>query len=319
LTKVIDSQDTTSYNAGILVDGTIYYWRVDTSSQSGKIWSFRYAKPSPVDILDRYLMMHVTFDNATGARDLVTGKTGTLKDTAGAVIPGPLPLEEGIKGEAINTDYRLYIEYDDEPDFLSDLGDEFTIALWAKAVNPGTISYLFAKHRNLCLMRQNNTGYPRFDVSLKNSSGGITRAQVRADKEGLNFVDGQWWHIAVSYLDEQLTIYLNGSPINSADYTGAGSFTTEDWGEDEDLDVSIGTILRPNEINRAWSGLIDDVRVYSIGFSDTDIGDLLDSYGLSNVCSEYPIGDLNRDCYVDILDFAIFCSHWLESTDIFRK
>ena len=28
----------------------------------------------------------------------------------------------------------------------------------------------------------------------------------------------------------------------------------------------------------------------------------------------YPVGDLNRDCLVDMLDLAIFSSHWLEST-----
>ena len=318
LTQVIDDQDVTSHNAGTLVDGTIYYWRVDTSTQRGKVWSFRYAKPSPIDILDRYLMMHVRFDTATGTQDLVTAKVGTLKDTAGTVIAGPPPLVEGIAGEAINTDYRLLVEYEDDPDFLANLGDQFTIALWAKAVNVGGIGYLFAKHRNLCLMRHNNTGYPRFDVSLKDNLGVITRAQVRADVEGLNFVDGQWWHIAVSYLDGKLTMYVNGNPLRTEDYTGAGAFTTEDWGaeENEDQDVSIGTILRPNEINRSWNGLIDDVRGYAIGFADTDISDLLDSYGLSNVCATYPVGDLNQDCYVDMIDLAIFCASWLDCTDI---
>jgi hypothetical protein len=52
------------------------------------------------------------------------------------------------------------------------------------------------------------------------------------------------------------------------------------------------------------NGLIDDVRIYNYALSGDEVRWLL--------CDKPPKGDLNRDCNVNFLDFAILISEWLD-------
>jgi hypothetical protein len=51
----------------------------------------------------------------------------------------------------------------------------------------------------------------------------------------------------------------------------------------------------------------------SAGYSAIYMARLLGCCG--DAAHPYPVGDLNRDCRVDLADLAILLSHWLESTD----
>ena len=64
----------------------------------------------------------------------------------------------------------------------------------------------------------------------------------------------------------------------------------------------------------ADDGLLDDVRIYNYPLSSDDI-ELL--YGGSNppppqlfICIENPPGDLNDDCIVNFLDYALLANDW---------
>ena len=81
--------------------------------------------------------------------------------------------------------------------------------------------------------------------------------------------------------------------------------------------MTIGAIHRNNELTRGWNGYIDDVRVYNVALAEVNIRNLLGRYNLSNICNEYLLGDINKNCYVDLEDFAILAADWLDCNDLF--
>ena len=61
--------------------------------------------------------------------------------------------------------------------------------------------------------------------------------------------------------------------------------------------------------------LIDDVRIWNYPLPSLSIGHVyLAVYPEAKLCLDgnYPVGDLNGDCKVNIDDFSVFAGHWRE-------
>ena len=61
-----------------------------------------------------------------------------------------------------------------------------------------------------------------------------------------------------------------------------------------------------------YTGHIDDVRIFNYPLSSIDIALLYTDFveGV-NVCAEYPAHDFNRDCVVNLDDFATVAGDWM--------
>ena len=61
-----------------------------------------------------------------------------------------------------------------------------------------------------------------------------------------------------------------------------------------------------------WSGLIDDVKIYNYALTPAEASSIYTTDTGATVCSEPLQYDLNGDCKVDFIDFAIFMEAWME-------
>ncbi len=128
--------------------------------------------------------------------------------------------------------------------------------------------------------------------------------------------DGQWhmYAITVSSADGA-EIFIDANSIGTDSTIKGSSFNP-------DTNIHLGSRCDYN-IDRyfgnsaADDGLLDDVRIYNYPLSSDDI-DLL--YQGSNpslppsqyICIENPPGDLNDDCIVNFLDYALLAADWLK-------
>ena len=79
-----------------------------------------------------------------------------------------------------------------------------------------------------------------------------------------NLNDGKWHHVAGVYDGGNISIYVDGKCSKSTAATGTINART--W------PVPIGA--NPAATGREWSGLIDDVRIYSYGLSAAEVSSL---------------------------------------------
>ncbi len=395
----ISAQDQTEYNPGTLVEGTTYYWRVDTPAQTGQTWSFTYGnRPPRVSVNDNpdtyfisyspalklgawaedldqypaeitcqwqitsgpstasfndpsrlnaelnfleagtyevsltvsdgdaqavssktievkaseldYLRLYMPFDTATGTTDLVTGKVGTLRTPSGTYT-GRIPHVEGVTYECIDptggTD-DLFVQFLNDPDFLENLGDQFTISMWVKSLEYTAEWLLFTKGRNLLL--KEFTDEVGLDIFIEGS-----RKLIRYTGTVISPGDA-WHHVAVSYRQGRVTLFVNGAAIGSAEASGSFDCSRYPY-PDYVIDASIGSGSDPSHTSRSWKGLIDEVKVHNIGLTENDIRYFArNPSAASKICTEYSQGDVNRDCYVDMNDFLWLAQTWSQCTDL---
>ncbi len=98
-----------------------------------------------------------------------------------------------------------------------------------------------------------------------------------------------WNHIAVEYYDGQWKLLLNGATVRSMDVPA---------------DSTIRPGGRPLRIGENFWGWIDEARVSLANMTPPPCG----YWG-------YTLGDLNKDCYVDIKDLAEMAAKWLGCTE----
>ncbi|MEL7377149.1 MAG: LamG-like jellyroll fold domain-containing protein, partial [Bacteroidota bacterium] len=75
--------------------------------------------------------------------------------------------------------------------------------------------------------------------------------------------ENQWYHVAARVDNGTLTLFINGQAVNSGTFSGTPT--------SNDRPLSIG--FSPGFPGRIWNGTIDEVRVWNIARSDTEIND----------------------------------------------
>ena len=94
---------------------------------------------------------------------------------------------------------------------------------------------------------------------------------------------------------------------------GSGAFV---FGPATDASVVFGACELNYEGTAAgnlYTGLLDDIRIYNYALDEFDIAKLTTDVTGGVVCTQ-PVGqlDMNDDCIVNMLDFAILASHMYE-------
>ncbi|MCK4629287.1 MAG: LamG domain-containing protein, partial [Sedimentisphaerales bacterium] len=151
------------------------------------------------------------------------------------------------------------------------------------------------------------------------SSGAIKTRVVNAAQTGTSLVSdtglgvvevGTWAHMATTYEyvadgSSKIRLYLNGELVGGTDTAVGPINIISDW------PAWIGAYQYNAEMYSSYfDGVIDDVRIYNQTLSSAEINMI---YGDSHIgCFEIPAGDYNEDCKVDLADFAILSSSWLE-------
>ncbi|MCP4711734.1 MAG: M6 family metalloprotease domain-containing protein [Planctomycetes bacterium] len=127
-----------------------------------------------------------------------------------------------------------------------------------------------------------------------------------------NLCDGQWHHVAAVLDADQVAtpdvshikLYVDGQSENISGVIPQEIHTAPGY------DVTIGVYQFSGNL---FSGLIDDVRIYNLPLTPNDITDL---YYQGKPCGAIPADWTGPagipDCYVNLLDLALFCQYWLD-------
>jgi len=187
------------------------------------------------------------------------------------------------------------LEFDGVDDYVDcgndssfDITEEITLAVWVNTKDAGNLEHnpYVTKGDHSYAIKQHNSNNIEFFIF--DSDWHTVWFPVDSS------FNGDWHHLAGTYDGNELKLYIDGRLEAATPYVGSIDSST--------FNVNIG---RNSEItDRFYNGLIDDVRIYNYALSADEVRWLL--------CDRPPRGDLNRDCRVDFVDFAILASSWLD-------
>ena len=204
----------------------------------------------------------------------------------GSYNGGTLNQSGGISGDnntAVSFDGASdYVDFAHSDDYLLDNG---TIQLWfnANTAASGDLQHLFSKDSN-----GNDTGG---HVSIYLTAAG--NLEVRMQSTASSYVitsgsavsQGDWHHVAFSFGDEGMALYLDGESVDTDSYTGGMGTTSGGIGNYEQIAIGGGTqnsgnlVITP--VNQFMGGLIDEVAIIGSQVSAETI-QLLYSAGVQN-------------------------------------
>jgi len=190
----------------------------------------------------------------------------------------------------------------------ADMNDAMSIACWIKLPDGYTNDYqpAVAKSDSWQWYRNYNGNGIRFYTT--NTTDTYINYEPQDDSPYIYPDDGQWHHTAATFDTEagMRHIYIDGYHVMVEAVSGTIAKST--------YDLAIGARLA---YSNRWKGLIDDVRLYDYVLNHNAVKWLYEgspaSEPLDYLCFERPIGDVNGDCKVDLLDYAILALHWMES------
>ena len=209
------------------------------------------------------------------------------------------------------------LEVDGDGDTLRVPGVEMTnsgmitISFWAKPVDiAGDWKGMLAKWeepagahdtKTFWVGQHSTDGQINFSFYPGNSEQRVVSSPVLAN--------GMWTHIVCTHDGSALRLYVNGA-LNATADIGAG------WVE-RNGDLLMGYV--PTGGANYFGGTIDDVRVYNYAVSDEEAAMLYIDVEGGQVCLDKSIFvvdgkslDFNDDCKIDLKDFAMFASSWME-------
>jgi hypothetical protein len=235
-----------------LIDDVRYYGRALTPSEVGSL-----ATPSS-------LVAHWRFDEqpgATTARDDLGGYDGTLAGGA-AFAAG------GISGNCMSLDEATSSLVNMGTSFPGFTSGDFTLVAWVKTTSAATNSFAVGKHQggsfNGYFLAVNGFGSP-VDYSAAGKAALYVSAVPGQEATSTTSVADGAWHMIVGVHRAGATesVYVDGGPAESTNAAqamigNAASFL-------------IGGVESGGSPTATYTGLVDDVQVYSSALTDAQI------------------------------------------------
>ncbi|MHC4558944.1 MAG: LamG-like jellyroll fold domain-containing protein [Planctomycetota bacterium] len=253
----VHNQSATAYDPGPLVKGATYYWRIDgveadgTTKHPGVIWSFSTLPDIP--IRDTHLVGWWKLDDeGTG---IATDYSG--HDNHGTLV-GDLQWVAGFDGEGLEFDGAGYV---DLPTGLIGT-DKGSVTMWIKTTQ-GDQGHIFYGSEGTS--GDGFGGQNEFHVNVRSNGGieffleGGDAGDVRATTSAIN--DDTWLHVAATWdINGEMKLYLDGSETDSESHNG-NNFNLAGR-------IRLGA---PNDSERQYIGLLDDLRLYDYELSVDEI------------------------------------------------
>ncbi|MHC4557447.1 MAG: LamG-like jellyroll fold domain-containing protein [Planctomycetota bacterium] len=227
---------------------TTYYWRVDAITVDGEvtpseIWNFSSGS----------LVALWKFDDSSG--DVAVDSSSN--DLDGALLGDP-SWTDGVLDGALQFDGDGdYVDFGNDQKF--DIAGQITISAWIKVDAFDREWQTVIAKGDSSWRLQRNTSNNTLEFACTGLLVPGTRYSNVFSNTGVN--DGQWHHVAGTYNDLQICLYVDGTLDASAN--AAGSININDHS------VYVGENAEKPE--RFWNGLIDDVRIYNYALSADEI------------------------------------------------
>lgn len=133
--------------------------------------------------------------------------------------------------------------------------------------------------------------------SLRMQSQGLTTV----NSAGNLITQDEWHQAVVTYADNIARLYADGMQVGVGNFVPANKPTATFY------------IGRNDQLNERFDGTLDDIKVFNYALSPEEVVDLFYAEtGTSTCLYGNPVADLNEDCDVNLSDFAIMASNWLE-------
>lgn len=220
---------------------------------------------------------------------------GNYQDVSGsgydAVGVGAPVFNTGYAGQSVSLNGSSYLYCANSADLT--LEDGGTISVWVKTgrLSSAWASIIGKGRYSWRLCRNNETNAVSFHFNSPSYE-----YQANGD---IPVVDNQWHHLAAAYDGRSINLYVDGQ-------LDASTLTPEAVNVRTDP-VYIGN---RSDAARYWTGLIDEVQIYSFAMNEQAVQTLYEK-GLA--CYRLEPYDFDGNCRVDLDDIAVLSSQWLES------
>jgi len=191
--------------------------------------------------------------------------------------------------------------YVQAPYLLNPAEGPFSAACWAKgsALDKTILSQQDGTGTGRSWLKVEASGY--LTTNLQSGGGGLTAT-------GQLWNTTQWQHIGLVWDGYKRHLYINGLEVASDTTNLAGL-------ESCDGLLYIGA---SKSLSSFWPGTIDDVGIWNRALSENEIWSIyrsgLEGQNLAHVTSYVIETDIVNDGRVDIKDFALLASCWLDNT-----
>jgi hypothetical protein len=255
------------------------------------------------------LVNHYPMEEINGGvtPDIVGDADMTLY-TNGTVAPVLAAGVVGSSGLSLDTTAEPLGQYGQLPAGVCDYED-LTIMAWVYWKNGPAFQRLFA-------FGNDDTHFIAFSPNIYGSSATFTiidTSEQGVQTYGQLLPSNQWVHVAVSLNGGTGRLYINGA--RAAINTGM----SHDPINFRPALNYIGKSLIAD--NPYFNGMIDDLKIYNAALTNTEIAQEYIAVQGGYVCdtegTDSMTYDFNRDCRVDILDFAQFAGNWLNDNRIY--
>lgn len=266
---------------------------------------------------DSPLMAHWKFDEVAG---------GFAYDSSGKGHTGLVACQPIWKPSTGRFDGAL--SCDEVDDFVrvidfdyTNASHEFTVSFWFKIDNVAGSGYQYMFSHNdynadnslNIYFRESgiNTNPESVSMRLRQDDGAYwhyTHTSPHADGD---------WHMYTLTVSATLgsVVYIDGTIASANPGFLAGSYDPA-----SDIFIAGRANLDPDRHFGHYDpddGLIDDVRLYDYALNASEItslysGSFAAPVHATDICRAYPLGDLNEDGRVDLLDFALIAEQWLK-------
>ena len=237
--------------------------------------------------------------------DLMDSASG-FDATAGSAVYGA-GLVEGGQALSLGGIDPNQVAYVSNTAFLNT--NQFTVSLWAKVAG-GAGSY---RSPVTSRMEPPTSGYIIYATSGDKweywTGAGTGWTSTGSGEAVTDVVEGEWIFLTATYDESTLTqkLYVNGLFVSE---TVLGSPIPLNM--ETALKIGCGGSIDENP-EYIFNGMIDDVRYWSYALDSFAVAQLyVDVDTEATFCVETPEFDYNDDCLVDMLDFAVFASTWLD-------
>jgi len=189
----------------------------------------------------------------------------------------------------------------------AELSGQMTISLWANWAG----HYTPASYQGV-IAKRNVWGADNmmWQVEIDQNSGNLSYKNGSNNSASTGPLPiGQWAHIAVTYDGTTAILYRDGLRVASG---------TVPFSNKVDANFVIGSVQMDDAgaFGDGFNGLLDDIRVYGHALTAYEVADLYYDVSGLGVCLETgnftAAYDLDKNCRIDISDFAMMASEWLK-------
>ncbi len=285
----------------------------DSSIFSNKYWcqvsnAGASANTESVMILEKIMLAHLPLESTTDPNNIVNGAPKVSVYINPSNSSGNVSQVDGVVGKAVQF-YQSAIVFDPQKASYFDTMNKYcTVSCWVKTDRIDDWRAIISRHGE-------SNGWQLREVWYSKTLGFTTRgveSSTDGSESGFIISDGQWHFVAATFNSGTgyKSVYIDGLK-RVTDFTGLLPIS--------DSPAPVVVAARSSNdgptsytINDYCDNLmIDEVKLYNYPMTDAEVADQYSAV-VGTFCVNDLQADINNDCNVDIVDFSLLASEWLD-------